>query len=116
MPAPAETTYTPISTADAVIRYAGDFIPSWAGAIAIDLLPAVLVFIMMVAQAAIRSSRDPLPLAERMTLAEMRAAVAALRRIEADDAPLLRSADEIEPAAVRVEKLETRKPREVPGP
>ena len=54
MPAPAETTYTPISTADAVIRYAGDFVPSWAGAIAIDLLPAVLVLIMMVVQ-----SRDP---------------------------------------------------------
>ena len=26
-----------------MLRYAGDFIPSWAGAIAIDLMPAVLV-------------------------------------------------------------------------
>ncbi|MBA3323807.1 MAG: hypothetical protein H0T41_00505, partial [Rhodobacteraceae bacterium] len=87
MPVPAETTYSPISTADAVIRYAGNFVPSWAGAIAIDLLPAVLVFILMVTQSAIRASRDPVALAERMTLAEMRAAVAALRSIEAEDAP-----------------------------
>jgi hypothetical protein len=115
MPAPAETTYTPISTADAVIRYAGDFIPSWAGAIAIDLLPAVLVFIMMVAHAAIRSSRDPLPLAEQMTLAEMRAAVAALRRIEAEDAPPPPPAAEEDLPAHRVEMLDARKPREVPG-
>ena len=31
------------AAADAVILYAGNFVPSWAGAIAIDLLPAVLV-------------------------------------------------------------------------
>ncbi|MEO1027276.1 MAG: hypothetical protein AAFX07_17185, partial [Pseudomonadota bacterium] len=36
--APADVVYTPISTADAVIRYAREFVPSWAGAIAIDLL------------------------------------------------------------------------------
>jgi hypothetical protein len=108
MPAPAETTYAPISTADAVIRYAGDFVPSWAGAIAIDLLPAVLVLIMMVVQAAIRAGRDPLPLDERLTLAEMRAAVAALARLE-------RPAPEPSPP-VAVEKLDPRKPREVSGP
>mgnify|MGYP005990583405 FL=1 len=38
MPPPSETTYTPISSADAVILYARNFVPSWAGAIAIDLL------------------------------------------------------------------------------
>jgi hypothetical protein len=52
LPPAEEMTYQPISAADAVLRYAGDFIPSWAGAIAIDLLPAVLVFMMMVAQTA----------------------------------------------------------------
>lgn len=117
MPAPAETTYQPISTADAVIRYAGNFVPSWAGAIAIDLLPAVLVFILMVTQAAIRSSRDPVALAERMTLAEMRAAVAALREFEAGDpgqGPPDRPAEAGEPGAT-IEKLE-RKPRGVTGP
>jgi hypothetical protein len=117
MPAPAETTYSPISTADAVILYAGNFVPSWAGAIAIDLLPAVLVFILMVVQSSIRSGRDPVALAERLTLAEMRAAVSALREIEAED----RTPD---PAhgpgrggvAARIETLETRKAREAPGP
>jgi hypothetical protein len=80
-PAP-ETTYTPISTADAVIRYAGNFIPSWAGAIAIDLLPAVLVFILMITQAAIRSGRDNVGMEQTMTLAELRAALAAVRDVE----------------------------------
>ncbi|MEI4471855.1 hypothetical protein [Frigidibacter sp. MR17.24] len=87
MPLPEETTYQPISTAEAVLRYAGDFIPSWAGAIAIDLLPAVLVFVMMVAQSAIRAQRDPVDAQEMMTLAELRAAMAALREIEGQPAP-----------------------------
>ena len=43
MEPPNETAYNPITSADAVIVYAENFIPSWAGAIAIDLLPAVLV-------------------------------------------------------------------------
>ena len=38
--------FQPISTAEAILRYAGDFVPSWAGAISIDLLPAVLVLIL----------------------------------------------------------------------
>lgn len=82
MPPAEETTYTPISTADAVLRYAGDFIPSWAGAISIDLLPAVLVFIMMVAHAAIREDRAQSLPEETMTLADLRGALSALRRLE----------------------------------
>ncbi|WP_422072647.1 hypothetical protein [Tranquillimonas rosea] len=83
MPPPDETVYTPISTADAVIRYAGNFVPSWAGAISIDLLPAVLVFILMVVQAAIRSSRDPARIEDTMTMAELRAALSAARDVDA---------------------------------
>ncbi|QPH55350.1 hypothetical protein [Pontivivens ytuae] len=79
----AEVVYTPISTADAVIRYARNFAPSWAGAIAIDLLPAVLVLIVAVAQAAIRAGRDPAEPEDAMTVAELRAAVLALREVEA---------------------------------
>ncbi|GGL67354.1 hypothetical protein [Wenxinia marina] len=82
MEAPVETIYTPISTADAVILYAGNFIPSWAGAIAIDLLPAVLVFIVMVAQAAVRAGREPAAAEDQMTLAELRAALHAMRDVE----------------------------------
>ncbi|MGR3199194.1 MAG: hypothetical protein ACU0DM_10725, partial [Paracoccus sp. (in: a-proteobacteria)] len=57
LPPPDEALYTPMSAADAVIAYAGNFVPAWAGAISIDLLPAVLVFIIMVVQAAIRTGR-----------------------------------------------------------
>lgn len=78
-----EVVYTPISTADAVIRYAGDFVPSWAGAIAIDLLPAVLVLIVAVAQAAIRAGRETEDIADVMTVAELRAAMQTLKQVEA---------------------------------
>ncbi|ROT98589.1 hypothetical protein [Histidinibacterium lentulum] len=82
LPPPPDTTYTPISTADAVILYAANFVPSWAGAIAIDLLPAVLVFIVAITQAAIRSARERAATEDLLTLAELRAAVRALREVE----------------------------------
>ncbi|EAR51598.1 hypothetical protein OG2516_01726 [Oceanicola granulosus HTCC2516] len=86
MPAPADTTYTQISTADAVILYAGNFVPSWAGAIAIDLLPAVLVMILAITQGAIRSGRERAATEDLMTLSELRAAVRAMREVGALDA------------------------------
>ena len=46
--------FTPLSAPEAVIRYAHDFLPSWAGAISIDLLPAVLIFILCIVQDVIR--------------------------------------------------------------
>ena len=83
MAPPTETTYTPISSADAVIKYARNFIPSWAGAIAIDLLPAVLVFILAFTQGAIREGREGAAIEETLTLAELRAAVLAMRDMDA---------------------------------
>lgn len=77
LPAPDEALYTPMSAADAVIAYAGNFVPAWAGAISIDLLPAVLVFIIMVVQAAIRTGRGEGHSDDRMTVGELRAALAA---------------------------------------
>jgi hypothetical protein len=82
MEPPQETAYNPITKADAVIRYAGNFVPSWAGAIAIDLLPGILVFVLAVTQAAIRSGRDGLSIEETLTLADLRAAVNAMREVE----------------------------------
>ncbi len=82
MPPAADTTYTPISTADAVIRYAGNFVPSWAGAIAIDLLPAVLVLILMVTHGAVRSGREGAGVEDTMSVADLRAALAALRDVD----------------------------------
>lgn len=46
--------FTPLSTPEAVLIYAEDFLPSWAGAISIDLMPAVLILILIGVQSAIR--------------------------------------------------------------
>ncbi|MGC8203686.1 hypothetical protein ACP2AV_13380 [Aliiroseovarius sp. PTFE2010] len=91
---PPEVSYTPISAADAVIKYAGNFVPSWAGAISIDLLPAVLVFILMVVQGAIRSGRAPVPVENTLTLAELRGAIHAMREVEHDLSATRREARE----------------------
>lgn len=96
LPAPPDTTYTPISAADAVILYAGNFVPSWAGAIAIDLLPAVLVFIVMITQGAIRQGRGRAGVEDTLTLAEFRAALVAAREVEQalDRSPAPRARDD----------------------
>ena len=61
----------PLSSAEAVLRYAADFIPAWAGAISIDLLPAVLVFILAIVHGAMRRQEERLPFAQRITAAEL---------------------------------------------
>lgn len=66
-----ERRYVPLSAADAVLRYAADFIPSWAGAIAIDLLPAVLVGVMCVVHASMRRGEDETEEADRITAGDM---------------------------------------------
>ena len=81
MEPPEETAYNPISSADAVIEYAENFIPSWAGAIAIDLLPAILVFILAVTQSAIRQNEDSLAMEDSLTLAELKTSVNALKKL-----------------------------------
>ncbi len=85
-PKVTERRYVPLSAAEAVLRYAGDFIPSWAGAISIDLLPGVLVAIMGVVQGAIRRGDENLADADRITAADM------LRSLELHDALLARRA------------------------
>lgn len=66
----AERRFVPLSSAEAVLRYASDFIPAWAGAISIDLLPGVLVLILAVVHGAIRRQEERLPFAERISAAE----------------------------------------------
>ncbi|MFD2738430.1 hypothetical protein ACFSUD_02500 [Sulfitobacter aestuarii] len=102
LPPPSETTYTPISSADAVILYARNFIPSWAGAIAIDLLPAVLVFILAITQSAIRTGREGAAVEDTLTLAELRAALAAMRDVDLT----LKSGRLDEPEAQTAERVE----------
>jgi hypothetical protein len=64
-----------------VLRYAGDFIPSWAGAISIDLMPAVLVLILCVVHAAIRREGLPAFNASDMTAGELVAALQMAREV-----------------------------------
>lgn len=73
--------FQPLSSAEAVIRYAGDFMPSWAGAISIDLLPAVLVFILAVAHRVSSADTANREIAETMTAAEMMSALALYRQM-----------------------------------
>jgi hypothetical protein len=70
-----------LSPAEAVLRYAGDFIPSWAGAISIDLMPAVLVLILCVVHAAIRREGLPAFSASDMTAGELVAALQMAREV-----------------------------------
>src|SRR6202158_4052775 len=74
-------TLQPMSPAEAVLRYAGDFIPSWAGAISIDLMPAVLVLILCVVHAAIRREGLPAVSASNMTAGELVAALQMAREV-----------------------------------
>ena len=87
IPEKVQTLSEQIAAADAVILYARNFVPSWAGAIAIDLLPMVLVFILAITHAAIRQGREGAGVEDTLTLAELRAAVTALREVEAVAGP-----------------------------
>lgn len=74
--------FQPLSPAEAVFRYAGDFIPSWAGAISIDLMPAVLVLILCVVHAGIRRETEPEAGATTMSAADIITALRLAREVE----------------------------------
>ncbi|AIM03691.1 hypothetical protein DU99_31500 (plasmid) [Sinorhizobium meliloti] len=84
----AERRFVPLSSAEAVLRYATDFIPAWAGAISIDLLPGVLVFILAAVHSAIRKQEEKLPFAERITAAELLQALEVQRAVTANGGQL----------------------------
>jgi hypothetical protein len=74
----------PLSSAEAALRYAGDFIPSWAGPISIDLMPAVLVLILCVAHASIRRQDTLVASLSPMTVSEFITAIRLAREVEAE--------------------------------
>ncbi len=96
-PPVTERRFVPLSSAEAVLHYAQDFIPAWAGAISIDLLPGVMVFILAVAHASIRRQEEKLPYAERITAAELMRAVEIQRALSA-------SGVDLEAAVAKAEK------------
>ena len=74
--------FQPLTPPEAVLVYATDFLPSWAGAISIDLLPAVLVFIMIIVEGSIRR-HDGVDLdAEMMTAADVMRGAAIFKQME----------------------------------
>ena len=81
MPRVEPIRFQTLSPAEAVLRYAGDFIPSWAGAISIDLMPAVLVLILCVVHASIRREGPPAFNASDMTAGELVAALQMAREV-----------------------------------
>src|SRR5690606_4981466 len=74
--------FVPLSAAEAVIRYWSDFVPSWAGAISIDLLPVVLVLVLMVVNDAMRREASSMAEAETITAAELLRAVNIYRQMQ----------------------------------
>ncbi|MEX0627693.1 MAG: hypothetical protein WD230_03570, partial [Cucumibacter sp.] len=110
-PKVAPRRFVPLSTADAVLRYASDFIPSWAGAISIDLLPGVLVLILAVVYSAARRESQTLDAADKITAAEMMRSVALYREMtsaasgEAADTEIeIAETPPAEPAAARADE------------
>ncbi|MEF2073849.1 hypothetical protein [Consotaella aegiceratis] len=82
-PAVEDLRFTPLSAPEAVIRYARDFLPSWAGAISIDLLPAVLIFILCIVQDVIRrEDGDEMEVGD-MSAAELMRALRIQRKLRA---------------------------------
>jgi hypothetical protein len=110
--------FVPLSSAEAVLRYWSDFIPSWAGAISIDLLPVVLVLVLMIVNDAMRRESSSMEGAESISAAEMLRALALYRQMTGDtgpDARLMADAEramspppaEEKPAAHTETKLDT---------
>jgi hypothetical protein len=96
-PAIEPERFQSLSTAEAVLRDAGDFVPSWAGAISIDLMPAVLVLIFCVVQANIRREGDPVAGAGTITAADMMMALRLAREVEQTSALQRRTAPDAVP-------------------
>lgn len=96
-PAVEPERFQSLSTAEAVLRYAGDFIPSWAGAISIDLIPAVLVFILCIVHANVRREAEPAAV-ETMSAAQLLAALRIAREVETASQQALRTTAEPLPA------------------
>ncbi|UUP17480.1 hypothetical protein [Nitratireductor thuwali] len=101
-PKVAERRYVPLSSAEAVLLYAGSFLPSWAGAISIDLLPGVLVAMLAVVFAAIRRGEEDMSEAERMSAADM------MRALEMRQAMMARESGEPPEAPADAESAQSR--------
>ncbi|RUO98473.1 hypothetical protein [Hyphomicrobium sp.] len=87
--------FVPLSTAEAVIRYAPDFLPSWAGAISLDLMPAVLIFIHSIVFAAIRREEGEERDEDAMTAGEIMRALKIYNNMQARETHAFQPAREV---------------------
>jgi hypothetical protein len=114
----APTRFQPISTAEAVLRYGSDFLPSWAGAISIDLLPAVLVLVLCVAHAGIRREGEveekEVANAKAYTVSDLIAVVRLVREVE--HAQQARERAQVQPVAQRTPEPPAEHPSQTPAP
>ncbi|WP_417307770.1 hypothetical protein [Devosia sp.] len=86
-PKVAPRRFVPLSSAEAVLRYWSDFIPSWAGAISIDLLPVVLVLVLMIVNDAMRQEAQSLESADAMSAGDLLRAMALYQQMRAGPTP-----------------------------
>lgn len=105
--------FVPLSSAEAVLRYWSDFIPSWAGAISIDLLPVVLVLVLMIVHDAMRRETSTIEEAETMTAAEMIRAMDLYRQLSGR--PLVEEPTPVAEATPPAETIAD-KPEKPPAP
>jgi hypothetical protein len=102
-----ERRYVPLTSAEAVLRYWSEFIPSWAGAISIDLLPAALVGVMAVVHGAIRRGEETMTDVDRLSAGDV------LRALDIqEELAARRRASEAASRAAADEQVE---PRPAPG-
>jgi len=78
--------FVPLSRAEAVIQYGTDFLPSWAGAISLDLMPAVLIFIHSIVFEAIRREEGVARDEDGVTAGEMMRALKIYNNLHAMEA------------------------------
>ncbi|AXV17159.1 hypothetical protein CYG48_16550 [Neorhizobium sp. SOG26] len=104
-----ERRFVPMAPAEAVLHYAPEFIPAWAGAISIDLLPGVMVFILAVVHGAIRRQDEKLAFADTITAGELLRALEVQRAINATG-----SVPERVPTAVAETPDEARQEQDAP--
>lgn len=98
--------FVPLSSAEAVLIYASDFAPSWAGAISIDILPAILVLILSVAHSAIREDSALLEPAEKISAAEMIKAVSLYHEMTAREKQTIAASEELSDETTQKEKTD----------
>lgn len=108
--------FVPLSRAEAVIQYGADFLPSWAGAISLDLMPAVLIFIHSIVFEAIRREEGVARDEDGVTAGEMMRALKIYNNLHAMEArPAMAMASSLDERVAAAEMPVASGPDRPPG-